>query len=142
MNKYRITVVEGPFSYYYDEDIVAESESEAISIVRDKLGSGGGTLYADLIQENYNPHVKKYQSIPFEAFLLAPDMSNWKEACEFIGDTTDYSGEEFNEPPEFLDIPTEDGWDYGLPNHFICKTPDGDFEIYSYEQFIKYFEEL
>lgn len=140
MNKYRITIVEGPFSYYYENEIIANSELEAISLVREKVD--GGTLYADLIEENYNPYIKKYRSIPFEAFLLAPDMSNWKEACEFIGDTTDYSGEEFNEPPEFLEIPTEDGLDYGLPNNFICKNPDGDFEIYSYEQFIKYFEEL
>jgi hypothetical protein len=142
MNKYKILIVDGPCSYYYDEHIIADSESSAISIVRNKLESGEGTLYAKLIEENYNPYIKKYQSIPFEAFLLAPDMSNWREACVFIGDNSDYSDPEFDTPPEFLDIPTEDGWDYGLPNHFICKDHKGNFEVWPYESFIETFEEI
>lgn len=86
--------------------------------------------------------VKKYRSIPFEACLLEPDMGNWKEVCEFIGDTSDYSDSEFDTPPDFLDIPTEDGYDYGMANSFICKDPQGKFEVWTYEQFIETFEEI
>lgn len=80
-----------------------------------------------------------YRSIPFEAFELKADMSNWCEAYEFIG--------ELNIPkekPEFILIPNKSVYSdsIAIGPCFICKVPEDLFEVWTYEKFIKHFEKI
>lgn len=84
----------------------------------------------------------KYRSKIFDAFHLSQDMSNWKECCIFMGDSTDYSAKEFDGPPDFLDVRTADGYEYAMGDCFVCKMVDGFYEVWDNDKFIKNFEEL
>lgn len=139
MNKYKVTLASSGGTAM-GNDVYAENKSEALKIAKKEAGEGW-TVYVDLIEKNTSPYVKKYRSLPFDAFLLLPDMSNWREACVFMGDTTDYSDPEYNSPPDFLDVRGEDDAYYAVGNNFICKTPNGYFEVWPYEEFIKTFQE-
>lgn len=142
MNRYKVTLASSGGSAMGD-DVYAENQVAALKIAK-KLYENeewGWTVYVDLAEKNASPHVKKYRSIPFEAFLLMPDMSNWREACLFMGDMTDYSDPEYNTPPDFLDVRGEDDDYYAVKNNYICKTANGYFEVWPYEEFVKTFQE-
>lgn len=84
--------------------------------------------------------IEKYQSIPFEAIVLAPDMSNWREASAFIGDITEYPADA--KTPEYLDVVNAFG--------YLCEASKNDvilkngvnqgLEVWPYDEFIQYFQ--
>lgn len=78
-----------------------------------------------------------YRSKPFEAFQLAADMSNWKEALEFMGQTP---SDEWTETPELIDVEAINGLVQVCPRDFICKNPEGEFEVMTEEVFNLCFE--
>lgn len=87
--------------------------------------------------------IKKYRSIPFEAFELLHDMSNWREAITFMGLKVSNEHEHETPPPPFLDVPTEYGFAEAIGPCFIAKNPDSeDFEVIKYEDFCRIFEEV
>lgn len=76
---------------------------------------------------------------PFEAFELKYDMSNWREALDFIG-----NGEVTpKEPdlPEYIEFLNGNEWQFASGPCFLAKTEEGNIEFWEYEAFIERFEE-
>lgn len=80
--------------------------------------------------------IKKYTSKPFEAFELKSDMSNWREAYQFLG--IDFK--ESDTTPQYIEfLSCENGWFFAVGPAFIAKTPNQDFEVRKWEEFVENF---
>lgn len=78
-----------------------------------------------------------YRSKPFEAFQLASDMRNWKEALEFMGQEP---GDEWEGTPAFLDVDSLDGPSEAYGTNYIARTPEGGFQVWPAGAFETNFE--